>query len=123
MWDSDGVPKVSPVTVWRADAASDTGVDASIFSAVSRLGDMDTSAYVLKRDKVKINWGKRIVKLQISNEIYNFEKKKIISKTPIALNSRTIVNNCGESNVFMKSKMYLVITFHPPFHLQETQQN
>ena len=97
VWDTNGVPGVAALTVWRADAKSDVGVDVSIFSAVNRIGEMDTNAYVLRRDKVKINWGKRIVKVELSNEVYDFDNKKIISKNPIALNSRTTVNNCGES--------------------------
>ena len=97
VWDSKDVPGVGPVTVWRADAASNAGVDASLFSAVTRFGEMDTPAYVLKRNKVQVNWGKRVTKLELSNEVYDFEKKKVINKTPMDL-SRTIVNNCGELN-------------------------
>ena len=96
MWDSNNVPKVEPITVWRADSTSNDGLDASLFSPVNRLGEMDTGAYVLKRNNVKINWGKRVVKLKIFNEVYDFEKKKVISQTPVALTSRTTVNNCGE---------------------------
>ena len=95
MWDDKGDWAKEDATVYRADASDVNAVGVSAMGAIKRYGPMDTSAYVLKRDKVKLNWGKRVKQVQITNFVYDFKNNISASKIPTEIVGRTIANNCG----------------------------
>lgn len=99
MWDDIGTWATEDCTVYRADASNDSAVGLSVMGAVKSHGPMDTPAYVLKREKVQLNWGKRVSKIEISNIVYDFANQKILSAKPTPISARTSANNCGNDKI------------------------
>lgn len=96
VWEDKGAGAKEDCTVYRADPITpDAGVSVSAMGAVKRYGPMDDDALVFKQASVKLNWGKRASSISITNVVYDFAKKKVTSKTPMPLTSRTSTNNCG----------------------------
>lgn len=97
LWDSKATA-TDECRVYRADASNDSAVGLSVIGAVNSYGPMHTPAYVLKREKVKFNWGKRVSKIEITNIVYDFANKKTLSAQPTPISARTSVNNCAVSS-------------------------
>ena len=101
MWDDEGSWASEDCTVYRADALSnDNGLGLSAMGAVKKYGPMENDAYVLKREKVKLIWGKRASKYEITNIVYDFKNKISSSMTPTPVTARTTANNCGDTFLF-----------------------